>query len=212
MDLEEVKRLMLSTFPPALLEALVRALRRGYDHAGNNFDEERGSNNCTYGTDVYHKNWFELKGLMARPVGANLELVTFPAVRFRLGPFHLASHRVGGLSSDPISQCFPRSRVAGMELRSKQLPLFPHLHPSSEEFCAVLAHTGNAEDGLCAAYLCLPEALNHRGQIERWAHTEFLFKRSVGEPHADPIQVTLPEPEAAIKPQVTRKRTKREAT
>ena len=94
--------------------------------------------------------------------------------RFKLGEFILACHRVGWTEEDDITTHFPNNGGAILEMVPQEY--LPGFKPEVSQLRnLVLAHMGNPDDGLCAAYLCFPIEAGG-AHITRWAYTHELHR------------------------------------
>lgn len=163
---------------------LVEAVKRAYDTALDVHDPASGSNNSTFGHDLYWYCVHELKEI-AQDESSPLELIRErPDFRLRIGSYILACHRVGTDAQQDISISFPNNnRAAGHLARSNNQQLFlpgfedKELDPMGGSLMlnVVLAHIGNPTDGACAIYLCLP-INEENGRIMSWGYTKLLWK------------------------------------
>ena len=182
--MENFQHRLESEFSTETRLQLVEAVQRAYETAIDSYDTATGSNNSTFGHDLY---WFcvhELKTI-AEPEVSQLELIRErPEFRMRVGSCILACHRVGSDPDQDIAKSFPKNnRAAGQLARSNFKQLFlpgfedddPELNKDIEKLNIVLAHIGNPHDGVCSVYLCVP-IHEENGRIMNWGYTELLWK------------------------------------
>lgn len=152
---------------------LLDCLEKGYATAQHGYKEaqSRGANQYTFGYDLYHYVVHEIKeGIQADPLGFQVvpekNALLF---RLKLGEFTLGCHRVGRTEADDINTHFPNN--GGAILHMVPNPYLPGLLPEVNQLRnVVLAHMGNPDDGLCAAYLCFPIQAEG-GHISQWAYS-----------------------------------------
>jgi hypothetical protein len=196
--------------PDEIRNLFINAVQKAYDTAIDAYDTATGSNNSTFGHDLY---WFcvhELKAT-AEPEESPIELIRErPDFRLRIGSCILACHRVGTDPGQDIATSFPNNnRAAGQLARSNfiqmVLPGFENDGPSTcrgiDELNIVLAHIGNPNDGVCSIYLCVP-IHEENGRIMNWGHSELLWKTDNLDLFTSSTQ-ELPE-EAPIEPATVR--------
>ena len=168
---------------------LLNCLEKGYATAQHTYKEAQsgGANQYTFGYDLYHYVVHEIKeGIQADPSGFQIvperNALLF---RLKLGEFTLACHRVGRTEADDISTHFPNNNGAILHMVPHQY--LPGLVPEVNQLRnVVLAHMGNPDDGLCAAYLCFP--IKAEGErIIKWGYTHELHRRRRPDTLATPM-------------------------
>ena len=157
---------------------LLNCLENGYGTAQDCYGEARtrGANQYVFGYDLYHYVVHELKqGVRAKPSGFEVLPAKEPLLfRLKLGEYTLACHRVGQTEDDDIKTHFPNNR--GAILHMVPTPYLPGFKPEVSQLRnLVLAHMGNPDDGLCAAYLCFPIGTD-QGRLSQWAYTHQLYR------------------------------------
>lgn len=175
------------TFTPAVVNAMLGAVHRGYESAVDLHDPDRGSEEINFGMGVYSCTKHELC-LLADPAGAPWRIASInPRFRIDVAGIAVASYRVGRHERQNILTSFPNpgrngtpgaNREEWVVQEHVQLPLFEESDlPAHEPNRLVLCHMGNSDDGFCAAYLCAPRRLKGPRQIIEWGLTHLLWKR-----------------------------------
>ena len=167
-----------ATFNETIRSSLVDALGRAYRNAAEFHDPSIGSNTFTFGFNLWNFAVHELK----RVAGESSGRVSFVSdrlyFRLRVGKFQIACHRVGRTGADNIWTAFPHNDGAVTEMVFQ--PYIPGFEPNlSEATRLVLAHMGNPEDCLCAAYLCIPIRVEN-GRIVQWGYVKKLYRADEG--------------------------------
>ncbi len=190
-------------FTPSLRDELVGALRRAYETASGLHDATRGSNEVTFGVGLYHHAVFELVQI-ARTAAAGLEVVGKVPFRVLAGSlFRVGCHRVGRSASDNIWSSFPENTAAAATLIEQ--PYLPGLAPDiTNARNLILAHLGNADDGLCAVYLCVPTR-EENDRIREWGFSELIWRAELVNVPTSPAADRAPEEIIDSGPLVRRK-------
>lgn len=163
-----------TTFNDEVLPLLLEAVAGAYNEAGECYAIAPNADANTYGTDLYRFAGHRL----TRMAGQHPELMSVvrehPSFIHRVGDYELICHRVAKEASANIWNSFPNPNTEGVQ---RGVALFlPGLEPNLNEVTRlVLAHIGNQEDGLCAAYICFPLA-NASGGIE-WGYVQELYRK-----------------------------------
>lgn len=152
-----------SNCPPELRgsaqEALVAAIRRGYDEANAIYDPGRGLGDTLYGQAVYSVASHHIARTFDGWPGAAV------VSRGRGPELHIGGNRVRwnkvgrGTDGGGIRGRYPRgSRAAAAMANENQLRLFSEdaLEPDGVATNWILAHLGNPIEGLVAIYLASP--------------------------------------------------------
>ncbi len=165
------------TFSPGLQKLLVGALARAYHAVARAHRLHPGFNERTFGFSVYEVGVHELSSIAEE--NADRLRVKWIEQAFRLiaGPYEVAYHKVGHSAHDDIRVSFPNNEgaVTSMVLASYLPGLEPDLSQATR---VVLAHMGNPEEGLCAAYLCIPIGHDAAGRINEWGFTYEIFRKA----------------------------------
>lgn len=182
------------TFSAQATAPLIRSLRRAYETACEHHVPERGSNEVTFGINLYFHAVHELC-LQAKQNPGLVEITSRqPIFRMHMGEYELACHRVGLSERESIWTSFPKNEGAACLMVEEQLWL-PGLAPIFDITRArklILAHVGNADEGMRAVYLCIP-GRTESGRITSWVFVRPLYR-------AD--DMTTAEPAANLLPEV----------
>lgn len=193
-----------AAFTPGFKAELVDAIQYAYEIVQEHHFPKLGFNAHTFGHCVYHVGCFQLEQRMPGQLERVAELRML--ARFQSGEYTLGFYKVGNSAKDNIWAAFPTSENGAMSVSDEGQPILAGLEEAMLDQVdslryAVVAHLGNAQDGLCALYLCIPiEAAG--GKIIRWGFAEELYvaDRGVGTPNAAPG--TPPAEERAAPPQL----------
>jgi hypothetical protein len=187
MQGENISNELSQAFPPAVRAAFVSAIRRAAKHAADGYRPELGWTAHLFGTACYHFACFECEKMIGSAAGAEIARIPKPSAldfKLRVNGFKTAIHRVGSSADDPIAASFPSSpgspgNMARENWEQMNLPLE---YTSLQQFPrnVVIAYMSNPEQGLCAAYLCIPDGSSEGGRVNHWGYTEILWKRSDG--------------------------------
>jgi hypothetical protein len=197
-------KLFEATFTAEVNAAFVEALRAAYETACEHYVPEQGSNETTFGFNLYHHAVHE-HCKMAEVVEGLEVLSRNPTFRLGVGEFELACHRVGSSERENIWASFPNNEGAACTMVEEQLwlPSFAQYLGIEKARKLILAHFGSPEDGLRAVYLCIP-GKTENGRITAWMFAQPLWvaeqEERVEEPRPD-----LPPEEVVDAPVVTRK-------
>ena len=198
------------TFEPATTELLVRSLRRAYETACEHHAPERGGNEATFGYGLYHYAVHELCREAERGSPQVDVQVTSkqPLFRLQIGVYELACHRVGLSERESIWTAFPKNEGAAISMVEEQfrMPLFGFGNAGAASARKlILAHLGNADEGMRAVYLCIPGKTDG-GRITGWLFARPLFRADDKTITARPAMKQALLPEVVIEePIVTRK-------
>jgi hypothetical protein len=123
-----------------------------------------------------------------------------------VGEYELCCHRVGRSASDDIWTSTPNNEGAACTMVEEQiwLPDVPKRVGLEKARKLVIAHVGNAEDGLGAIYLCIPGKVK-KDRVAEWAYARRIWSADEG---FAPIVVTTTElapDEIVEEPEVRRK-------
>jgi hypothetical protein len=133
-------------------------------------------------------------------------LSRYPSFRLGIGEFELACHRVGLSEKEDIWSSFPTNDGAAQTMVERQLWL-PRVGKDAGIERArklILAHMGNADDGLRAVYICVP-GKTKGGLIMAWAFCRLIWKAKEATQSAEESREIAPE-ETIADPIVRRKR------
>lgn len=211
MDSSSPGELFDATFTPAVIAAIVEALGAAYNTACEHHVPEHGSNETTFGFNLYHHAVHELckvvedKAVEDDAVDDVAVLSRNPTFRLGVGEFALACHRVGGSDRENIWTSFPKNEGAACTMVEEQLwlPGYAQHLGIDKARKLILAHFGSAEDGFRAAYLCIP-GKTERGRITAWIFVKPLWNAEQKQVELKP-QPALPPAEVVEAPVVRRK-------
>ena len=196
------------TFLCTTTDRLVQSLRRAYETACELHAPERGSNEVTFGFNLYHHAVHELCNEADRSPSVLNIVSRNPIFRMQIAAYELACHRVGLSERENIWTSFPKNEGAAGLMVEEQLWL-PGLEPAASIEKArklILAHLGNTDEGMRAVYLCVPGRTDN-GRITGWVFARPLFRADEDKAAVErPLeqQHLLPEVEVDA-PVVTRK-------
>jgi hypothetical protein len=183
---------------------MVRALRRAYENACEFHDPAVGSNEQTFGFQLYFFAKHRLEEEANDSNGLLRIASTMPIFRLAAGEYELACHRVGRSAGENIWTSFPKNEGAAASMAMDQyLPgLAPDLRQAKK---VVLAHLGNPEDGYGKSYLCIPTR-EADGKIVEWGYAQELDSSVMAQ--ATEFAATPEHPEEVISEPVLRKKDK----
>ncbi|MBK8410157.1 MAG: hypothetical protein IPL19_19545 [Sandaracinaceae bacterium] len=118
-----------------------------------------------------------------------------PLFRLQIGPYEVACHRVGLSERESIWTAFPKNEGAALSMMEEQfrMPLFGFGGGVESARKLILAHLGNADEGMRAVYLCIP-GKTEGGRITGWLFARPIFRadeKTAAAPSTK--QVLLPE-------------------
>ena len=167
------------TFVPAINGSLMSAIRRAYDTACEHYVPEHGSDETTFGFNLYAHAVHELAREAKRYPDVLVVASTKPRFRISASEYTLACHRVGRSEKQDIRSSFPQNDGAAPAMVEEQLWLDgagfkPEINVKKARNL-ILAHLGNPEEGLRAVYLCIPDKTD-KGRISSWAFTYLIWR------------------------------------
>lgn len=212
--LESPGDLFNSTFTQAAVQPLVAALKRAYLTASELHDPERGSNETTFGFNLYQFAVHELRKA-AGATNTPLRIISSgPIFRLAIGEFELACHRVGRNARQDIHSSLPNNDGAACTMVEQQLWLagMAEVFDLPKARKLVIAHLGNPDDGLGAIYLCIAGRADGE-RITSWAYTHQIWHADSEDaiaptsvPTSDkPADEVIPQPTVRKKPRKDRK-------
>lgn len=187
-------------FRPAVVAVCRRLLDRSYQYASATHLTDAGSNDATFGFNLYWFNVHQFE-MFAESAGVGIEVAsTRPEFRLKIGDFWVACHRVGSSMADPIQHSFPRNpngpgRLAGLNAIQLCLDL-PIEDDPSVPSNLILAHMGNPDDGLQAIYVAVPVGTSAAGRVNEWRFTKLVWRADALKQVPDvpaPIDIRPPE-------------------
>lgn len=171
-----------ANFNPSVILGIVTSLERAYSSALDNYDVSKGSNEGTFGYDIYNFVRHELIEYSRKSTTSLLLKSKAPLFRMKIGDFEVSCHRVGEHEHQHISNCFPNTdgpvHYKKKGDSSEQLSIPNFYHGKEHEwipFNVVLAHLGNCETGLRAIYICRPGNVNNE-KITSWEYSKLLWR------------------------------------
>jgi hypothetical protein len=202
-----------ATFDAEVTDRLVASLRRAYGTACELYAPERGSSEATFGFNLYHHAMHEI--VQAADAAPDLVRVLSqkPTFRFRIGPYELGCYRVGMSDKASIWSSFPASEAA-IGLVVDEACAMPLFHRGASSFAEarklVLAHLGNVDEGLRAAYLCIPGQTDGK-TITGWAFAHPIWIASDATAGKPAVETPVLVPEIVVEEPVVRRKPKRAA-
>src|ERR1700690_277069 len=194
-----------AAFGEVISSGFVLALDRAYETACEHFVPSLGSNETTFGFNLYHHAAHELAAAAKSLEGVKV-VSRNPRFRMMSGSYEMACHRVGQSAKEDISVSFPNNEGAACTMVESPLWLPAISRGRSLELArkVVIAHLGNAEDGLAAVYLCIPGA-TEKDRISEWAYSRLLWKSGDSARTLDSPPIDFPPDEQVDDPIVRRK-------
>ncbi len=174
----QVEAKVRSSFDPGTLELLIDSLHESYRTVAESNVAELGFNSQTFGFSLYHVSVNNLiRAAQLNPEKIRI-LSQYPRFRLAIGDYEVGAYRVGEYPDDDILTSFPRSDGA-----TKRIELTPFLPGMDQPDLLsakhiILAHMGNPDDLLCAAYLCIPTSLGDDFRISEWGFVHPIFSAS----------------------------------
>jgi hypothetical protein len=192
-------------------EIIFDSLNAAYLSALDKHDPSDGSNNITFGQEIYQFACFQLSQHAQYIDG----LTPLHAKKFYLEyqGFQIFHHKVGSSLEDNIESSFPASKSKSSQLYNPKQLAFDFEEEDLQLFplCLVIAHAGSPVNGLEYIYLCQPGVVEN-DQIKSWKYISELWVR----PQEETSNPASPEPKAEKpqarklpKAQVKRKQQKR---
>ena len=133
-----------------------------------------GFNNQTFGFNIYHVCVFNLRKAISEFPDVIVDKTRSNVFRLGVEEFELGVYRVGQFGTENIFTSFPTSN-GGVKTMVPNSYL-PGLEPDiSQARRVILAHMGNPEDLLCAAYLCIPTILDKNDRVSEWGYALPIF-------------------------------------
>lgn len=171
---------------------IVQALRGAYREADEVYAPDRGRGDHLHSLAVYHVATFNLRRDLDGVPGVSLD-DRGRGPELRVGPYALRWNKVGrGEDADGIGGAFPRGSAAASVMAEKnQLRLFTDADLELAGFVPnwIIAHVGNAIDGLLAVYLASPIS-TVSGRVTGWRDAVAIW--SAAEPEAAFPSAPLP--------------------
>lgn len=199
-----------ATFTENVTRTFVSAVQRAYETAREHHDPDRGSNEATFGFQLYHFNVHELSRCGDEPDPVLSVKSKNPTFRITVGDYELCCHRVGRNATDDIWRSTPSNEGAACTMVEEQLWLanVPKRVGIEQARKLVIAHLGNAEDGLGAIYLCVPGKVRNDRVVE-WAYAHQIW--GVAEGFVPPVTASKDvAPDEVIEEAQLRRKPKKE--
>ncbi len=200
-----------ATFTPAAVQPIIAALKRAYLTACELHDPDRGSNETTFGFNLYEFAVHEFRN-EADPKKNRLRVISSrPVFRLGIGEFELACHRVGRSAKQDIRASMPNNDGAACTMVEQLLlPGMAEIFDLPKARKVVIAHLGNPEDGMGAVYLCIAGHTDGE-RITSWAYTHPIW--NVGDEDAVETPAAPPPDKPAdevIAPPAVRKKPRKD--
>ena len=209
-----------ATFTPAAVQPIIAALKRAYLTACEFHDPARGSNETTFGFNLYQFAVHELCN-EAGPKKSRLRVISAgPVFRLGIGDFELACHRVGRSAKQDIRSALPNNDGAAITMVEQLwLPGMEEIFNLPKARKVVIAHLGNPEDGMGAVYLCIAGHADGE-RITSWAYThpiwnaddEDVVETPAAPPPPKPADEVIAPPAVRKKPRKDRKNSPKDAS
>jgi hypothetical protein len=167
-----------TSFNSEVEQLLIAALKKASDSACELHDESRGSNNRTYGFQIYEFLKHEFKKISVSSSGKIEIIQKGNWVGLKVGRFEVGFYKVGYSENENIDRCFPKNKCGAPKL--VQMELFDHLPkdagPDLQRVTKfILAHQSNSLDGVCSIHLCVPMKDEESETIDNWAHKHQIY-------------------------------------
>ena len=174
-------KLLSKDFTPDLNKLLVECLFNSYQSNLDLYHPEIGHDGMVFGLMVHKTSVYNLVDLSE--IDNRIEIISRnPRFLMKIGRYQIGTYKVGNsLEIDPENS-FPKNRVGAYQLTKanqaqRWLP-FPELEQADNEMDArfthlVLAHSGNAEEGLLKVFVGIPFKTNEKNQIIEWSSNPF---------------------------------------
>lgn len=186
--MSKTAELLSQAFTPEINEQLVDGLLQAYLASADSYAPENGHDGMVYGLMLYKSATHFLNELFYEE--EQVEIVSRnPRFLMRIGKFLVAVYKVGdSLDTDPAT-AFPNNRVGAYKLAKANLGQmsFAFMEDGEEieddSNCTnlILAHVGNAEEGLTKVFLGVPTKFNERQQITGWGTVHSIWNRGIGD-------------------------------
>lgn len=175
--------------------AIVAALQKSYSTAQSKYNEDDGDNSNIFGYGVHFytkKNYKESFADNVHVEEQDVKIYDGLTFRMHIGGRVFASYRVGKFASQDIARCFPHnSNTAPKLAEENSTPFLVDVETGKSIFDSedqeqefiknwVIAHLGNPETGLEAAYLCAPGEVSN-GRISSWKRTHQIYMKTMAE-------------------------------
>ncbi len=173
------KKLLSKTFTPELNKVLVACLYNAYQNNLDCYHPEIGHDGMVFGLMIYKSSTYNLTDLSYTDDRIQI-LSKSPKFLMKIGRYKIGAYKVGDSGYIEPESSFPNNRGGAYELTKanqaqRWLP-FPELEQAINEIDAkfthlVLAHSGNAEEGLLKVFIGIPSEINDKHQIVEWSNT-----------------------------------------
>lgn len=186
--MSKTAEILSKTFTPQLNEKLIESLIHAYSASADSFMPENGHDGMVYGLMTYKSVVHFLVELSYTE--SEIEIILRnPRFLMKIGKFLVATYKVGdSLDTDPAT-AFPNNRVGAYKLAKANMDQmsFDFMEDGAEieddSNCTnlILAHAGNAEEGLTQVFLGVPTKFNSQGQITGWGTVYSIWDKGVGD-------------------------------
>lgn len=165
-------------FTPEVKSQLVDVLHYVVEAASENFAAVPDlTTGMTFGVDTYQFANQRLLHVAQQPDSPLEARFVENAFRCFIGEWTFGIYRVGRKASDNIWESFPNPGNSAGAVGGAYLP---GMEPDDQNTRgAILAYMCNPEDGLGAAYLCIPRT-DEAGRITEWSYVEEIYRREEG--------------------------------
>lgn len=186
--MSKTAELLSQAFTPEINEQLVDGLLQAYSASADSYAPENGHDGMVYGLMLYKSATYFLNELSYKENQVEIVLRS-PRFLMKIGKFRIAVYKVGdSLDTDPAT-AFPNNRVGAYKLAKANLGQmsFAFMEDGEEieddSNCTnlILAHVGNAEEGLTKVFLGVPTKFNEQQQITGWGTVHLIWNRGIGD-------------------------------
>lgn len=173
---QQMEVLLKQQFTPEISEILATLFRRAYQSNSELYDPLIGHDEMVFGLMVHKSAKFFLTELAQREPWMEV-LQQNPRFVFRISDYLMSAYRVGDSLSDDLLTLFPRNRTGAWMLAdsNQRQMVFQFVTDGSIETddtsCRnlILAHIGNATEGLYKLFLGVPSKFDDRNRITEWS-------------------------------------------
>lgn len=181
---QQMEVLLRQQFTVEISDPLVELFQRAYRSNAEVYDPYLGHDEMVYGLMVHKSAKFFLTELAQNEPWVEV-LQRNPRFIFRISDYLMSAYRVGDSLDDELSSLFPKNRTGAWMLAdsNQQQMRFQFMNDGSitadDSSCRslILAHVGNATEGLYKLFLGVPSKFDDRNRITGWSTVVELWSR-----------------------------------